>query len=71
MEKLATLKSIVKKYNETSLILRILTGIVIGVILALTVPGNGFIILLGNLFVGSLKAIAPLLVFILVISTLA
>ena len=71
MEKLATLKSIVKKYNETSLILRILTGIVIGVILALAVPGNGFIILLGDLFVGSLKAIAPLLVFILVISTLA
>ena len=71
MKKLAALKSIVKKYNETSLILRILTGIVIGVILALAVPGNGFIILLGDLFVGSLKAIAPLLVFILVISTLA
>ena len=71
MEKFATLKSIVKKYNDTSLILRILTGIIIGVILALTVPGNGFIILLGELFVGSLKAIAPLLVFILVTSTLA
>jgi len=71
MEKLTALKSLVKKYNETSLILRILTGIVVGVILALIIPGHGFIILLGDLFVGSLKAIAPLLVFILVTSTLA
>ena len=59
-----------QRWNNTNLILRILGGIVIGVILALLVPqavGIGF---LGTLFVGALKAIAPILVFVLVISAL-
>ena len=66
---------IVKAYNSVSLVLRIVIGMVIGVALALlipnaaeTAPGIG---LLGTLFVGALKAIAPLLVFILIISALA
>lgn len=61
---------IVKKYNDISLIKRILVGLVIGVILALVVPGNDVITLLGTLFVGALKAVAPVLVFFLVISAL-
>lgn len=61
---------ILKKYNEVSLIKRILVGLVIGVILALVIPGNDVIILLGTLFVGALKAVAPVLVFFLVISAL-
>ena len=73
-------KDVLRKYNEVSLIKRILVGLVIGVILALTVPvesGNAvmegfsqFFILLGSLFVNALKGVAPVLVFFLVISAL-
>ncbi|MCR5775445.1 MAG: serine/threonine transporter SstT [Lachnospiraceae bacterium] len=65
------LKQIVKKYNETSLILRILIGLVIGSVLGLLIPGIPVISMLGNIFVGALKAIAPILVFVLIISSLA
>ena len=63
--------SIYKKWNDISLILRILGGLVIGVILGLTVPGQTWIAIFGDLFVGALKAIAPVLVLILVASSLA
>ena len=66
---------LVKAYNSVSLVLRIVIGMVIGAALALlipnaavTAPGIG---ILGTLFVGALKAIAPLLVFVLIISALA
>ncbi|MEY8460055.1 serine/threonine transporter SstT [Eggerthellaceae bacterium 24-137] len=62
--------AVLKKYNEVSLIKRILVGLVIGIVLALIVPGNDVITLLGSLFVGALKAVAPVLVFFLVISAL-
>lgn len=65
------MKNAVKKWNDTSLILRIVIGLVIGIILALTVPQATAISILGNLFVGALKAIAPILVFFLVMSSLA
>lgn len=65
------MKSILKKWNDTSLILRILVGLVIGGILGLTVPKATGIAILGDIFVGALKAIAPVLVFVLVISSLA
>lgn len=65
------MKQIVKKYNETNLILRILIGMAIGTVLGLLVPGAPVIPLLGSLFVGALKAIAPILVFVLVIASLA
>lgn len=65
------LKAAAEKYNSTSLILRILIGLVIGVLLALLLPGWTWIGELGNLFVGALKAIAPVLVFVLVSSALA
>ena len=61
---------IIKMYNEKSLILRILTGLVIGVVLGLLIPGRPFIPILGKLFVGALKSVAPILVFVLVISSL-
>ena len=61
---------IIKKYNETSLILRIVAGLAIGVILGLLIPGIPVIPILGKLFVGALKAVAPILVFVLVISSL-
>ncbi len=65
------MKQIVKKWNDISLILRILIGLVIGAVLGLTLPGATGISLLGDIFVGALKAIAPVLVFVLVISSLA
>ena len=64
------IKEIFKKYVEISLIKRILVGLVIGVILALTVPGQPVIDLFGTLFVSGLKGVAPVLVFFLVISAL-
>jgi serine/threonine transporter len=57
-------------YNGASLILRIIIGIVIGVVLALIVPQAEWISMLGNLFVGALKAIAPVLVAVLVAASL-
>ena len=67
---MSVLKKIIKGYNSISLIVRIALGIVIGVILALVVPQATGIGLLGDLFVGALKAIAPVLVAVLVISSL-
>ena len=62
---------IIKKWTGTSLILRILIFLVIGAILGLLVPQATWISILGELFVGALKAIAPALVFVLVASSLA
>ena len=66
-----TLKALVAKYNAASLILRILVGLLVGVVLALVVPGAGWVEEFGNLFVGALKGIAPVLVFVIVTSALA
>lgn len=71
MDFLNFLKRAAKKYNDTSLILRILCGIIIGIALAFLLPGWSWLEILGNLFVGALKAIAPVLVFVLVSGALA
>ena len=63
--------SLAKKWAATSLILRIFIGLVIGAVLALVLPGWTWIGILGKLFVGALKAIAPVLVAVLVISSIA
>ncbi len=65
------IKNVVEKYNSINLVTRIFIGIIIGVILAIIIPGLDWISTLGDLFVGALKAIAPILVFILVMSSLA
>lgn len=62
---------IIKAYTEVSLVLRIVIGLILGLILALAVPGLSAISLFGTVFVGALKAIAPLLVFVLIIGALA
>ena len=71
MEVLKSLRKAVDAYNRASLILRIFCGIVLGAALSFLFPGAGWIGMLGDLFVGALKAIAPLLVFLLVISALS
>lgn len=63
--------NIIQKWNDINLVLRIACGIVIGAILALLIPQAEAIGILGTLFVGALKAIAPILVFVLVISALS
>lgn len=64
-------KKVAAVYNSISLILRIAIGLVVGAILALVCPGATWLEELGNLFVGALKGIAPVLVFVIVASALA
>lgn len=63
--------NIIKAYTRTSLILRILAGVVIGALLAVSLPGYNGMCILGDLFVGALKGIAPVLVAVLVASAIA
>lgn len=65
------LENILNAWNRTNLMFRIAAGIVLGAILALVLPGYEGIGMLGTLFVGALKAIAPVLVFVLVVSSVA
>ena len=65
------IKAVIGKWQQTNLMLRILAGIVVGSALALAVPGISVISMLGDLFVGALKAIAPVLVAVLVASSVA
>ncbi|MBP3469302.1 MAG: cation:dicarboxylase symporter family transporter, partial [Lachnospiraceae bacterium] len=65
------MKNVIQKWNSISLVLRIICGLIIGIILGLVIPKVTVIAILGDLFVGALKAIAPLLVFFLVMSALA
>ena len=65
------LTSFLKKWANTSLVLRIFIGLVIGAILGLIVPEWTAIAILGQVFVSALKAIAPVLVAVLVASSIA
>ena len=61
----------IKKWTESSLILKIFIGLILGVILGISVPQYEIIGLPGQLFVNALKAAAPILVFLLVCSALS
>lgn len=65
------LTSFLKKWADTSLVFRIFIGLVIGAILGLIVPEWTAIAILGQVFVSALKAIAPVLVAVLVASSIA
>lgn len=65
------MKRFISVWNRTSLIKRIIIGVILGFILGMTVPKISGIGILGDLFVGGLKAVAPLLVFVLVASALS
>lgn len=60
-----------QKWMNISLVLRIVVGLVIGAILGFALPQLTWISILGDMFVGALKGIAPILVFVLVASSLA
>ncbi len=64
-------KQLLEKYTSVSLMLRILTGLVIGALLGLLLPQWTGIAILGRMFVSALKGIAPVLVAVLVMSSVA
>ena len=66
-----TFISILSKWSQTSLVLRILVGLIIGASLGLIVPQWTGISILGIVFVSALKAIAPILVAVLVSASIA
>ena len=79
---MSSIQKLVASYKDKNLVLRIVTGLIIGAILGfaarstagdIAAEHNSFLInvvafgeILGNLFVGALKAVAPILVFILI-----
>ena len=65
------MKKIVEKWCSTSLILKIFIGLVLGAILGLAFPQFTGLAIMGSVFVGALKSIAPVLVFLLVCSALS
>lgn len=65
------MKKLLNFYVKSPLILRIAIGLVIGIVLGLLLPKAAFIGVFGDVFVGALKAVAPILVFVLVIASLA
>lgn len=65
------MKNVIVKWNELSLVLRIIVGLVIGACLGLAFPSAKWIGILGIVFVNALKAIAPVLVAVLVMASIA
>ena len=63
--------SLLKKYTSISLMLRIFLGLLTGATLGLLLPQWTGIALLGKIFVSGLKGIAPVLVAVLVMSSVA
>ncbi|ARR00671.1 MULTISPECIES: serine/threonine transporter SstT [Campylobacter] len=68
------IRHIAQRYNDGNLIVQILVGIILGGILGFVAYGGNdiainlanFAAILGSIFVGALKAVAPILVFVLV-----
>ena len=76
MKFLGYMKKAIKNYNDTNLVIKIVFGMLVGVSWALVFHNllgikSVDISILGDIFVGALKAIAPILVFVLVSSSLA
>ena len=66
------MKNLMKKWNGLSLVKRIIIGLIVGIILAVTIPNVAKpLSIFGSLFVGALKAIAPILVLFLVTSAIS
>ena len=65
------MKQALNFWNQLSLINRIVIGMIIGILLGIFVPQAAAVGTIGTVFVSALKAIAPLLVFFIVLSALA
>ncbi len=82
---MSSMQKLVASYKDKNLVLRIVTGLIIGAILGFAARSSAgsvttehtpllislvnFAEILGQLFVGALKAVAPILVFILILSS--
>ena len=66
-----TLKKLLASWNKISLVKQIILGLIVGITLALLFPTQlSGITILGDLFVGALKAVAPILVLFLVMAAI-
>ena len=65
------MQGLIEKWNRSSLIIKIFVGLAIGTALGLIFPKANFIGIPGTIFIGALKAIAPVLVALLVCSSIA
>jgi len=64
--------TLIQRITQGSLVTQIVIGMVAGIILALASPSSAVAVgLLGTLFISALKAVAPILVLVLVISSIA
>jgi len=66
------MKELLSKWNQLSLVKRIILGLIVGITLAMVVPDVAKpVSIFGSLFVGALKSVAPILVFFLVMSAVS
>ncbi|MFS0562072.1 serine/threonine transporter SstT [Terribacillus sp. 179-K 1B1 HS] len=66
------MRNVFKLWNRLSLVQQIIIGLIIGIILGVAIPDAAQpVTILGTLFVGALKAIAPVLVLFLVMAAIA
>lgn len=66
------MERLVTRYKQGNLVIQILIGMVLGVVIALISPTAAMAVsILGTLFVGALKAVAPILVLVLVATAIA
>ena len=65
-------KNLLNAWNRISLVKQIIIGLIIGIVLAVASPTQlSGITIFGSLFVGALKAVAPILVLFLVMSAIS
>ena len=68
---MSELSSFWQMLNRFSLVQQIIVGLILGILLAVISPAAGLAAgILGSLFVGALKAVAPVLVFVLVMAAI-
>ncbi len=65
------MKKLIEKYCDTNLVIRIIIGFTLGAVFGIFLKNITVIESLGTLFVGSMKAVAPVLVFLLVCCAIA
>ena len=63
--------NVLRKWTSVSLVTRIVIGLLVGAVLGLTFPEWSFFAMLGQVFVSALKAIAPVLVAVLIAASIA
>lgn len=72
LEPISPNNPIAKFFNKVPFIMQIIIGLILGVIIAVVYPYDKTVLpAFGNLFVSALKAMAPILVFVLVSSAIA